>query len=45
MRIIAGYLKSRRIKTLKRRPDRPTSDRVKEAVFNKIGPYFEKETY
>lgn len=42
MRIIAGYLKSRRIKTLKGDQTRPTSDRVKEAVFNKIGPYFEK---
>jgi len=42
MRIIAGKLKSRRIKTLKGEQTRPTSDRVKEAIFNKIGPYFEK---
>lgn len=41
MRIIAGSLRSRSIKTLKGDNTRPTSDRVKEAIFNRFGPYFE----
>lgn len=41
MRIIAGKFKSRRLKTLKGDNTRPSSDRLKEAMFNQIGPYFD----
>ncbi len=40
MRVIAGTLKSRTIQTLKGETTRPSSDRLKEAMFNQIGPYF-----
>ncbi len=42
MRIIAGKFKSRTIKTLKGDNTRPSSDRLKEAMFNQLGPYFDK---
>ena len=45
MRIIAGKFKSRRLKTLKGDQTRPSSDRLKEAMFNQLGPYFEKGTF
>jgi len=38
MRIIAGQYKSRKIKNLDGEEVRPTLDRVKESVFNIIGP-------
>lgn len=41
MRIIAGKLRSRQIKTLIGNSTRPTTDKVKEALFNAIGPYFD----
>ncbi|HPW52800.1 MAG TPA: 16S rRNA (guanine(966)-N(2))-methyltransferase RsmD [Erysipelotrichaceae bacterium] len=41
MRIVAGKHRSRVLKTLEGADTRPTSDKVKEAVFSKIGPYFE----
>ncbi|MGI6510699.1 MAG: 16S rRNA (guanine(966)-N(2))-methyltransferase RsmD [Erysipelotrichaceae bacterium] len=41
MRIVAGKHRSRILKTLEGADTRPTSDKVKEAVFSKIGPYFE----
>lgn len=41
MRIVAGKHRSRILKTLEGVDTRPTSDKVKEAVFSKIGPYFE----
>lgn len=41
MRIIAGTLKSRVIKPVPGRQTRPTSDKVKEAIFHKLGPFFE----
>ncbi len=37
MRIIAGQAKGRKIKSLEGRKVRPTSDRVKEAVFSMLG--------
>ena len=40
MRIIAGEFRSRKLKTLEGDATRPTSDRVKEAIFSSIGPYF-----
>ncbi len=39
MRIISGQAKGRRLKALKGLKTRPTSDRVKEAIFNILGPY------
>lgn len=41
MRIIAGTFKSRILKTLKGPNTRPMTDRMKELIFNIIGPYFE----
>ena len=41
MRVIAGDLKGRYIKTAKGLKTRPTSDKLKEAIFHKIGPFFE----
>lgn len=42
MRIIAGDLKGRHIKAVPGKETRPTSDKIKEAIFHKIGPYFSK---
>ena len=41
MRIIAGEKKGLPLKSLKGTDTRPTSDKVKESVFNRIGPYFD----
>ncbi len=41
MRIVAGKHRSRVLKTLEGVATRPTSDKVKEAVFSTIGPYFD----
>jgi 16S rRNA (guanine(966)-N(2))-methyltransferase RsmD len=38
MRIIAGNFRGRKLVSPKNSPIRPTSDRVKEALFNMIGP-------
>lgn len=38
MRVITGSAKGRPLKTVKDRAVRPTSDRVKESLFNIIGP-------
>ena len=40
MRIIAGKNKGRKLVTLPGLNTRPMTDRMKEAVFNTIGPYF-----
>ena len=40
MRIIAGKHRSRILKTLDGNNTRPMMDRMKESVFNTIGPYF-----
>ncbi len=37
MRIIAGRFKGRKLKTVKGRSVRPTSDRVREAIFSVVG--------
>lgn len=42
MRIIAGDFKGRRLQTPKGNDIRPTSDKVKEAIFNTIAPYLEE---
>lgn len=41
MRITAGKHRSRVLKSLEGDNTRPTTDKVKEAVFSKLGPYFE----
>lgn len=40
MRIISGEFGGRRLKAVPGRATRPTTDKIKEAVFNIIGPYF-----
>lgn len=43
MRIIAGIYKSRKIATIEGLDTRPTTDKIRGAVFNIIGPYFDGE--
>lgn len=38
MRIISGYYKGRKITTLPHRDTRPTTDKVRENIFNILGP-------
>ncbi|MCP8616627.1 16S rRNA (guanine(966)-N(2))-methyltransferase RsmD [Salirhabdus salicampi] len=40
MRVISGKYKGRRLKSLPGKNTRPTTDKVKEALFQIIGPYF-----
>ncbi|AND79777.1 16S rRNA (guanine(966)-N(2))-methyltransferase RsmD [Streptococcus pantholopis] len=40
MRIVAGEFGGRPLKTLEGKTTRPTSDKVRGAIFNMIGPYF-----
>lgn len=44
MRIISGMAKGRPLKAVPGKNTRPTSDKVKEAVFSMIGPYFDGGT-
>lgn len=41
MRVVAGQFGGRPLKTLAGQTTRPTTDKVKGAMFNMIGPYFE----
>lgn len=41
MRIVAGTFSGRPLKTLEGKTTRPTSDKVRGAVFNMIGPFFQ----
>lgn len=41
MRVIAGNLKGRQLKAVPGSSTRPTTDKVKEAVFQMIGPFFD----
>lgn len=41
MRIIAGVHRSRKLNTLEGMNTRPMTDRMKESIFNTIGPYFD----
>ncbi len=41
MRVIAGDFKGRQLKSVPTHKTRPTTDKVKEAVFHGIGPFFE----
>ncbi|GAA4063920.1 16S rRNA (guanine(966)-N(2))-methyltransferase RsmD [Amphibacillus indicireducens] len=42
MRVVSGKLKGRSIETINNQLTRPTSDKVKESLFNMIGPYFKE---
>lgn len=44
MRVISGEYKGRRLKALDGDQTRPTTDKVKESIFNIIGPYFDGGT-
>jgi len=39
MRVIAGYAKGRSLKSVPGKNTRPTTDKVKESIFNLIAPY------
>lgn len=41
MRVVAGNYGGRPLKTLSGKTTRPTTDKVKGAIFNMIGPYFD----
>lgn len=41
MRVISGEFRGRKLKSLKGDNTRPTTDKVKESIFNMIGPYFD----
>lgn len=41
MRVVSGTYRGRRLKSLDGDNTRPTSDKVKESIFNMIGPYFD----
>lgn len=41
MRVIAGDYKGRPLKSVPTHKTRPTTDKVKEAVFHGIGPFFD----
>lgn len=45
MRIVGGVFKSRKLKTLSGDTTRPSSDRLKESLFNIVGPYFQSGTF
>ncbi len=40
MRVVSGVLKGHGLKAVPGNSTRPTTDKVKEAIFNMIGPYF-----
>lgn len=44
MRVISGNYRGRRLKSLDGDNTRPTTDKVKESIFNMIGPYFDGGT-
>lgn len=44
MRVISGEYGGRRLKALEGDNTRPTTDKVKESIFNMIGPYFDGGT-
>lgn len=41
MRVVSGEYRGRRLKSLDGNNTRPTSDKVKESIFNMVGPYFD----
>lgn len=44
MRVVSGNRKGKSLKAVPGNSTRPTTDKVKEAIFNMIGPYFEGGT-
>lgn len=44
MRVVSGDYRGRRLKSLEGENTRPTTDKVKESMFNMIGPYFDGGT-
>ncbi|WP_044896140.1 16S rRNA (guanine(966)-N(2))-methyltransferase RsmD [Bacillus alveayuensis] len=44
MRVVSGTCKGRVLKSVPGMTTRPTTDKVKEAIFNMIGPYFQGGT-
>jgi len=40
MRVISGSRKGKSLKSVPGNQTRPTTDKVKEAIFNMVGPYF-----
>src|SRR5699024_9501809 len=42
MRVIAGFHKGRQLEAVPGKTARPTSDKVKEAAFQIMGPFFEQ---
>lgn len=44
MRVISGVYKGRQLKAVPGKSTRPTTDKVKEALFQVIGPYFQGGT-
>lgn len=45
MRITAGTHRSRNLKTLDSDVTRPTSDKIRQAIFSRIGPYFDAASF
>lgn len=45
MRVVAGEYRGRKLSAVPGMATRPTTDKVKEAVFNIIGPYFDGERH
>lgn len=41
MRVIAGHFKGRLLKTAAGQHTRPTTDKIKESIFQRIGPFFD----
>ena len=41
MRVVSGKFRGRRLKAVPGMATRPTTDKVKESLFNIIGPYFD----
>ena len=41
LRVVAGDFGGRPLKTLEGKTTRPTTDKVKGAIFNMIGPFFD----
>lgn len=41
MRVIAGMMKGRKLKAVPGKETRPTTDKVKESVFQMMGPFFD----
>jgi 16S rRNA (guanine966-N2)-methyltransferase len=44
MRVVSGNYKGRQLKAVPGVTTRPTTDKVKEAIFNMVGPYFDGGT-